>query len=299
MTFFINCLNLVKNKQFNTNFNLKVAILTKISDVELKKYHNDGFLEIKNFFNLIELNKIVKKFKKIYKGEYSTNIAPDKRWWAGRNSDKIPRLLANAWKADYDIASIVLSKKLGETAALLSGWKSTRINEDSLIWVPPKSSGLSYHQDNSYHNWHDPGGVITAWIPLINTLSNGATLEYFIGSHKNKIKKMINYKSFKNFELDFKNLPKHLVNLNKGSVVFHHGNLWHGSRTNKTNKDRLALSIHFMNGRSKFHKTNNNSFYCRYKLIGSTKMLENFFPTTWSKNDSDIKFVKKFLNKEK
>lgn len=237
-----------------------------------KKFEKDGFLEIHNIIDIKKLNKIHKKYKKIFfNREYSTGIHPDKVWWKKGDSNKIPRFIANAWKADYDIKSLVLSKKLSEIAAKLSGWSGTRVNEDSLIWVPPNCEGLRIHQDNPFHRWHKPGGVISAWIPIINT-TKGATLEYYIGSHKKKIRK----------KQDLKKLKKYFVNLKKGSVVFHHGDLFHGAGVNKTKKERIAISIHFMHGNSQFHKTIKSPFYNRYKLHNSEKMLEEFFPKTWS-----------------
>ena len=237
------------------------------------KFNKDGFIEINNIIDIKKLNKIKRKFKKIFfNREYSTGIHPDKVWWKKGDSNNIPRFIANAWKADYDIKSLVLSKQLSEIAAKLSGWNETKINEDSLIWVPPKSEGLRIHQDNPFHRWHKPGGVISAWIPIIDT-SKGATLEYFVGSHKDKIKNKQELKKYK----------KHFVNLKRGSVVFHHGDLFHGAGVNKTKKERIAISIHFMSGNSQFHQTIKSPFYNRYKLHNSNRMLDEFFPKTWSK----------------
>jgi ectoine hydroxylase-related dioxygenase (phytanoyl-CoA dioxygenase family) len=247
--------------------------------LDYKKYKKDGFIEIHNVINVKKIEKIKKKFKKIFLNqEYSTGIHPDKVWWRKGDSNKIPRFIANAWKADHDIASLVLSKKLSEIAAKLSGWNGTKVNEDSLIWVPPKCEGLRIHQDNPFHNWHKPGGVISAWIPIIDT-TKGATLEYYVGSHKSKINSIQKLHKFK----------KHFVNLRKGSVVFHHGDLFHGAGINKTKKERIAISIHFMKGNSQFHKTIKSPYYNRYKLQNSTKMLNEFFPETWtSKKDKSF-----------
>ena len=148
------------------------------------KFLEEGFFEIENFFNKKELNEIKKKYKKIFEGNYSTGVVPDKiKWVKGRDKNNIPRSLCNVWKSDKSIAKVVLSKKLGKAVAYFGGWQSTRLNQDSLIWVVPNAGTVAFHQDNPYQDWHVPGGVITAWIPLEDTNKNSGTLEYLIGSH--------------------------------------------------------------------------------------------------------------------
>ena len=79
-------------------------------------------------------------------------------------------------------------------------WNSTRLNQDSIIWVAPKAGCVNFHQDNPYQDWHLPGGVITCWIPLTDTKKNSATLEYLKGSHKNSMSKRLkNFYAKKNY----------------------------------------------------------------------------------------------------
>ena len=50
--------------------------------LDFEKFNKDGFIEIHNIVDIKKLNKIKKKFKKIYLDqEYSTGIHPDKVWW--------------------------------------------------------------------------------------------------------------------------------------------------------------------------------------------------------------------------
>ena len=68
------------------------------------------------------------------------------------------------------------------------------------------------------------------------------------------------------------------MSLKAGSVVFHHGKIWHGSGFNKTSKDRVSLSIHFMDGKSKFHPKIKSPYFNHYKKFNSLDMDESFFP---------------------
>jgi len=230
---------------------------------EQKKFFDiNGFIEIKNVIKIKLLKKIRKKCEKIFNGQYETGVVPDKiKWVSGRDPNKIPRSLCNVWKSDKDVKKLVFSKIIGQYAAELSGWKKTKLNQDSLIWVVPKAGAVSFHQDNPYQDWHTPGGVITAWIPLTRTTKKSATLEYLIGSHKNTF----------------------YIEVNAGTIVFHHGNMWHGSGYNKTFSDRISVSCHYMNGNSKFSKKIKSPYFNHYKLNNKLIMEDTFFPTIYSK----------------
>ena len=269
----------------------------------INKFKKDGFVVFKNIVKLSELKKIEKNYKKIFNGKYSTNVVPDKiKWKPNRDKKNIPRSLCNVWKSDKDVAKIVLSKTLGKLAAQLMSWNSTRLNQDSIIWVTPKAGCINFHQDNPYQDWHLPGGVVTCWIPLTDTKKNSATLEYLKGSHKKNMSKRLKHfyakKSYRSSIRGFTKTEKkkiEMMELCKGSVVFHHGKTWHGSGYNKSNKDRVSISIHFMRGNSKFHPRIKSPYFNHYKLFESQKMEESFFPITWSKNDFTSKFIKNYI----
>ena len=279
---------------------------TKSQLKEKKEFFNkNGFVVFENVLNKNDLNKVRQKYKKIFKGQYETGVVPDKiKWVYGRDKNNIPRSVCNAWKSDYDVARVVLSKKIGQLVASLQNWTSTRLNQDSLIWVVPGAGSVAFHQDNPYQDWHTPGKVITAWIPLEDTSKEGATLEYLIGSHKNGTTKRLNkfftnksYRSIsKKLLSNADKFGRHYVVAKKGSVVFHHGDMWHGSGFNKTKHDRITLSIHFMNGNSRFHNRIKNPHFNHYKILNSSKMDETFFPVTWHKSKK-VFFKDKYLRR--
>jgi ectoine hydroxylase-related dioxygenase (phytanoyl-CoA dioxygenase family) len=256
-------------------------------------FDTNGFIEIKNVINKNLLKTIKKKYKKIFDGVYETGVVPDKiKWVKGRDPNNIPRSLCNVWKSDNDVKKLVTSKIIGQYAAELSGWKKTKLNQDSLIWVVPKAGVVSFHQDNPYQDWHTPGGVITAWIPLTKTSKNSATLEYLLGSHKNKTSKRLgSFYSIKDYQkIDPKllknqeNYKRHYVEVDEGTIVFHHGNIWHGSGFNKTSHERISISVHYMNGSSRFSKKIKSPYFNHYKLDKKIIIDNSFFPNIYSKS---------------
>ena len=266
-------------------------------------FKNDGFVVFENILDKKRLGKVEKNFKNIFYEKYSTNVVPDKiKWKSGRDPKNIPRSLCNVWKSDNDIARIVCSEKISHIAAQLMNWNSVRLNQDSLIWLVPNAGCVNFHQDNPYQDWHLPGGVITCWIPITDTEKKSGSLEYLVGSNKKgnstRLKKFYskNYRdTIKKYINKEDNEIIETMSLKAGSVVFHSGKTVHGSGFNKTKKDRISLSIHFMNGNSRFHPTIKSPYFNHYKLYNTLRMEESFFPITWSKTKKNIsKFIKNF-----
>ena len=79
--------------------------------IDFESFRKNGFLEIQDLIDVKQIKKIISSSKKVFSGKYSTQIKPDKIWWKKGDGSKVPRLISNAWRADYDIASLVLSKK--------------------------------------------------------------------------------------------------------------------------------------------------------------------------------------------
>lgn len=48
------------------------------------------------------------------------------------------------------MAAVVLSEGLGRLAASLAGWDSARIAQDDVVWKPPGSGPVAFHQDSAY-----------------------------------------------------------------------------------------------------------------------------------------------------
>ena len=271
---------------------------------KINSFQNNGYVIFKNLIKKSFLDKINNNKLNYFKLKYPINIYPDKiKWIYKRSEKKLVRSQCNLWRSDINFAKISLSKQIGKIAAKLMHWEGTRLNQDSLIWVIPKTGGVTFHQDNPYQDWNTPGKIMTCWIPLRKTTANGGTLEYIVGSHK--WEKGGTFKNFfsRNYDLEIKKRFKkrkieiNKILLNKGDVVFHHGNMWHGSGINRSKVDRVSISIHLMDCKSKFHKKKFNPIFSRYKKFNSLEMDESFFPIIWHSKNKISKFIKSYLKK--
>ena len=95
----------------------------------------------------------------------------------------------------------------------------------------------------------------------------------------------ISFKIATDASLNISKFKKICVEGESGTISFHHGNTWHGSNINKSKKDRISISIHYMPINSKYSKKISHPIYSHYKKFNTLDMDENFFPTLWSSSN--------------
>ena len=67
-----------------------------------------------------------------------------------------------------------------------------------------------------------------------------------------------------------------------GGGSFHHGLTWHGSAPNlNASVARMALVTHMLPVEVRFHESNVDLIYSRYKRRGDLSLDESFFPVLW------------------
>ena len=170
-------------------------------------------------------------------------------------------------------------------------WPGARIGQDNVIWKPPGTKPLGFHQDDSYNDWIIPGEMLTCWITLDDTRADQGTIEHVRGSHKWPIAPPIEQFHAPDDPLadlqpaaqaagvqDYEIVP---VVVKAGTAVFHHGRTWHGSRDNRGEKPRRAVIAHCISSAATFHPTAISYIYSRYKKAARSSMDESYFPVLW------------------
>ena len=92
-----------------------------------------------NILNKNELKSINKNIKNIFKCKYSTGVVPDKIKWKFGSIIIIFQDLYVTYGNQITVAKIVLNNKIAKIAGFLMKWQSTRLNQDSIIWVVPNA----------------------------------------------------------------------------------------------------------------------------------------------------------------
>jgi ectoine hydroxylase-related dioxygenase (phytanoyl-CoA dioxygenase family) len=266
--------------------------MISLTQKDFDRFERDGFVTVANVLDDAAIAKARERFEPMFSGKFQTGLYPDEwNWRMGRDPDDLTRQICNGWKSDLTIASIVLREDIGKAAAELRGWPGARIGQDNVIWKPPGTKPLGFHQDDSYNKWIVPGEMLTCWITLDNTRAHQGTIEYVRGSHRWPVAPPIKQFHAPDEPLDdlrsaakaagiedFEIVP---IEISAGSAVFHHGGTWHGSRDNRGNEPRRAVIAHCISSAATFHPTNVGYIYSRYKRVGAVDMDESYFPVLW------------------
>ena len=272
----------------------------------VESFHRDGYVIVPNFNTIKNVEAARSRFEKLFRGEFETGIQPDEwNWREGFSPKNHTRQICNGWKSDTAIAQLVLNLNVGQACAQLMNWPGSRINQDNVIWKPPGAKALGFHQDDSYQQWIEPASMVTCWMAMDDTSSEGGTIEYARNSnhwpvttekftfhapedYHQGLKFAANQLGVQHYELD-------KLEVRAGDVVFHHGRTWHGSGENTSPNPRRSVVAHCMSSESKFHPSNSTPVYSRYKRHGSLIMDESFFPIIYRDDGYRSEFLESYL----
>lgn len=281
----------------------------KLTANDIEKFNSDAFLIIEEIINTRAVQTLREHFDLLFRGVFESGLMPDEvNWVEGRDAADTTRQTCNAWKGDRFIAEVILDDAIGRACATLGGWHSARINQDNCFWKPPAGSAVGFHQDSAYEDWVIPSDMVSCWIALDDTAELGGTVEYIRGSHKRGEGNCI-----KNFHRPTDPLremqdatrkagvaqPEHVaVVVPAGGGVLHHGWTWHGSRINQTQRPRRSLVAHYMCSSARYHPTNLNPIYSRYKRFSDDHMDESDFPISWRDDGYRTQFLDAYTKRE-
>ena len=265
----------------------------KLTREHFRTFQRNGFVVLGGVLDHDTIKVARERFESLFAGKFETGLCPDEwNWRPDRDAPDLTRQICNAWKSDRVIASIVLRADIGRACADLKGWPGARINQDNVIWKPPGAKALGFHQDDSYQRWIQPAEIVTCWITLDDTYADQGTIEYVPGSHnwpvaeelrqfhapENPLRELESSAAAASIK-DYEIVP---IEVPAGTAIFHHGRIWHGSRNNKGLNQRRAVVAHCMSSEAKFHESNVNRIYSRYKRVGTVDIDESFFPILWA-----------------
>ena len=263
---------------------------------QVEAFARDGFLIVEEgLASDRALDLLRERYERLFDGEYETGIRPDEvNWVRGRDPDDRTRQLCNAWKSDDVVAAQVLSARIGRLAAQLAAYRGVRILQDNVLWKPPGTKAIGFHQDSSYADYLVPPEMTTCWLSLHDTTADAGPLEFVRGSHT--WPKSPPQRTQFHAPDDWLAGPRAVapngddldvvpVVVKAGGGSFHHGLTWHGSAPN-TNASvaRMALVSHMIPVQTRFHETNVDVTYSRYRRRGDLSLDESFFPVMWDES---------------
>ena len=258
-------------------------------------FDRDGFLVVERLIDEDTVEILRENFERLFKGEFETGVSPDEVNWQQSTGDpSLTRQICNGWKANIAIAKVITRPDIGQAIATLGEWPGTRVMSDNVLWKPPHTRSLGYHQDNSFLSWYHPSELLSCWIALDETTRDGGTIEFVRGSHRwhhSKPEGMFHgpedYRRYMQSAAEQEGIEPEIVYVEvpEGGGSFHHGWTWHGSGFNHSPVPRRSLVMHGMRSDALYNPAHfhegTGPIYSRYKRLGDNIMDENFFPITW------------------
>lgn len=290
-----------------------------LSVEQVGRYGSQGYLVVEDFFDTADVQAAVAGINDCFDGIYEAGVAPE----FPRNDvdgHVVNRNLEWGWKANYAIANLVLCRKLGQALTQLNGAGGVRLKQDSLVWKGPGALCVNHHQDNAYRSTV-PGNATTAGILLTGCSPASGGIEYVPGSHKWPMRDVTEQAVLRFRDLrgdgDYR-LPARLaaaregidlatdefvqITANSGAVVFHDGNMWHGSGANSTvDQHRMLLFAFTVSDEDYFPEEGSSEYNVqmvrRYKDPGSLEMAEAHFPILWRDDGYRTPWLDPYLGK--
>jgi len=273
----------------------------ELTPSQIERFNADGFLVLERYLTPEEVAIARARFEPLFRGEFETGLYPDEwNWRAGRDPADRTRQICNGWKSDRTVAGIVLKEEIGRHCALLAGWPGARIGQDNVLWKPPGAKALGFHQDDSYGAWVVPSGFLTCWMALDDTSAAGGTIEYARGSHRwGRFAPLGEFHAPEDYREALHRAAAAVgarvelvpIEVAAGGCVFHAGGTWHGSDVNRSSQPRRSLVSHCLSSAARFHPTEVNYIYSRYRRVGDSTMDESFFPILWTRDGYRTPFL--------
>jgi hypothetical protein len=126
-----------------------VTLLESLTPEQVESFDRDGFLVVEEGLVPPEALPLLReRFLRLFDGDYETGIKPDEvNWVPGRDPEDRTRQICNGWKADGVVAAQVLSERTGRLAAQLARYRGVRLLQDNVLWKPPGTKAIGFHQD--------------------------------------------------------------------------------------------------------------------------------------------------------
>ncbi|RZL88346.1 MAG: phytanoyl-CoA dioxygenase family protein [Variovorax sp.] len=225
-------------------------------DVALYRHH--GHLTVNDVFTPQEMDGLVRDIEQ-WGTSFLESLPVEQRAWyidGGVTARTVLRKLDNPHAHRPSVQAFARDRRLLDLVEQLIG-PGVSVYFSQIFFKPPEGGGPKpAHQDNFYFGPADPEGMVTAWIALDDaTLENGC-LYYGDGTNLGPV-----YGHFApegepfNLQIPATILDRQPMTpapVRKGGVSFHHGNTFHCSDANRSDKWRRACALHFVSNGNAF-----------------------------------------------
>ncbi len=184
------------------------------------------------------------------------------------------------------------NKTICEEVSQLCRTDTLRIWHDQIQYKPPVTGGPTYwHQDHPLWPVIQPADLVSAWVALDDATIENGCMWMVPGSHKwgNHQKYLTQSDDFMPIHKQPELLPPEAnvkavpFEIHKGQVGYHHSLTWHGSPTNRSDRKRRAIAVHYMPGHTVYAPTGNHPMEKHICVKPGEAMSGDTFPVVYQK----------------
>lgn len=240
----------------------------EITKAQIAEYQKNGFLIIDDFLSKEEVktmrnavdnavkNRKGQKFphSKIKTGE--SDGINDQADYFGKVFDQI----INLWQTDETVKELILDKRIGKMATLLSGSDGIRVWHDQSLIKQPWANATAWHIDTPFWSFTHRE-ALSIWIALEDVTVENGCLWFMPGSHRDtqfgEPGISVNMGDVFDKYPEYRDKQPVPSIIKAGSCSFHNGMCLHAAGGNMTPGTRRAMTCAFMPDGSTFNGNKN------------------------------------------
>jgi ectoine hydroxylase-related dioxygenase (phytanoyl-CoA dioxygenase family) len=269
----------------------KAAAAAGLSQAQIDRFVNDGFLLVDDFFSHEELDRFGKFVDAAvrHRTEHDTRNLTDKNLYE-QTFVQCMRL----WEDHPSVSPFTFHPKLCAAAAALLQTDCVRLWHDQALYKEPGGRKTDAHLD--YPFWPtDQPELVSVWIPFADVHPGGGMMSYVQGSHAMGITDFVDigqlrggepYDLLRNPEVASRPLVP--VEAKKGSAVFHHACTIHAADANDTDKTRRVFTMAYM--ADGLRRCRDDAYFAldRDKIKTGEPIVGPGHPVAWPRDTNDL-----------
>jgi len=216
-----------------------------LSEELVERFRRDGYLVVEDVFAPEEVEAFGAAVDLAVQGR----TAEDERSFGEKTVYEQSFIQCiNVWEDALDVRRLTFDARLGEMAASLLDSSAVRIWHDQALYKEAGGRETDPHQDRPF--WPiDPADQVTAWIPFDGSRRGCGAMAYVPGSHRVGLERFVDISHALQEPYPILDDPKIdqiepvWVEVEPGSVVFHHSLTVHLAEPNESEETRRVYCI--------------------------------------------------------
>jgi hypothetical protein len=245
------------------------------SDTDVEFYAEHGWYLSQKLFTDDEVDELVRASERFYAGERDRTLPvrpPRLAYWDPSKGD-VQRHNDYVHYEHDGLAGILRKPLVGAVAARLAQADEIRVFQSTLIYKPPiaaePSNIVPWHFDKHYWSSSTSDKMLTAFIPFHDCGEEMGTITMIDGSHRwqeiGRADSMTRHFAERqgselervlaeNAEYNNAEVIKVPMIIPIGHMSFHHCRTYHGSKSNRSDRPRQAVSLHLQDGDNAYRR---------------------------------------------